>query len=117
MTTSPPSKQTQQLLASARQKLLAPHVPALLRITAFLRLSCAALGTDGAYPQLMQALFRYDKEWWKACEVSPDGVLCSSDPEIYWLLEPVLQLYTQTLTISVPSADQSLSSVELPVQG
>lgn len=111
------SNQTQQVLVSARQKLLASHVPALLRMTAFLRLSCTALGTQGAYPQLMEALFRYDKEWWKACEVLPDGVLCSSDPGIYWLLEPILQLHTHPLAMSVPSVDRSLSSAELLIQG
>lgn len=114
-TISPQSNQTQQRLAAARQKLLAPHVPALLRMTAFLRLSCTALDTPGAYPQLMQALAQHDKEWWKACTVSPDGVLSSSDPEIYWLLEPVLQLHTHPLTVSVRPADQSYTAVERTV--
>ncbi len=94
MTIAPQSQPTQQRLAAARQKLSAPHVPALLRITAFLRLSCTALDTPGTYPQLLQALAQYDKDWWQACEISPDGLLCSADPEISWLLAPVLQLHT-----------------------
>ena len=102
----------QQRLAAARQKLIAPHVPALLRITAFLRLSCATLDTPGAYPQLMQALAQYNKEWWTACDISPDGMLYSLDPEIYWLLEPVLQLHAQPLAIAQKSPDRNFAALE-----
>jgi len=111
----PPANRTQQLLESARQKLLAPHVSPLLRMTAFLRISCAALEEPGAYSQLMQALFQHDREWWKTCEVTPEGMLSSSDPEIQWLLERVLKLHSSSPLLSVAS-NRSLSPLQSPVQ-
>lgn len=88
------SSRTRRLLTAARQKLLAPHDQPLLQMTAFLRLSCAALEQPGAYPRLMQALFDHNSEWWKACEVTPEGTLQSSDPEIQMQLAAVLQLHS-----------------------
>jgi len=88
------SIRTQRLLMAARQKLLVPHGSPLLRMTTFLRLSCAALEQSGAYPRLMQALFDHNSEWWKTCEVMPEGTLQSSDPEIQMHLAAVLQLHS-----------------------
>ncbi|PSB34133.1 hypothetical protein [Stenomitos frigidus] len=90
---STPSKQAQPRLEAARQKLLAPHVPPLLRMTAFLRLSCSTLEAPGAYSQLMQALFSHHPTWWQTCEVTAAGALQSSDPEIQLLLAVVSQLH------------------------
>jgi hypothetical protein len=87
------STRTQRLLTVARQKLLVPHGSPLLQMTAFLRLSCAALEQPGAYQRLIQALFDHNSEWWKTCEVMPEGTLQSSDPEIQMYLAEVLHLH------------------------
>lgn len=114
-TNYPPANRTQSLLEAARQKLLASHVSPLLRMTAFLRISCAALEEAGAYSQLMQALFQHDREWWKTCEITPEGILSSSDPEIQWLLEKVLKLHSNLSLLSVAS-NRSFSPLRSPVQ-
>jgi hypothetical protein len=98
------------LLESARKKLLSPYAPVLLRIVGFVRLSCNTLDKPGAYSQLMQALSEHNKEWWKACEILPDGMLFFSDPAIHALLEPVLQLHPQIMSASLEPADHSFSS-------
>jgi|GEM_PF-4432772 len=81
------------LLAAAQRKLLDAQVPQLLRLTAFLRLSCAALDTPGAYSRLLQSLYQTHPEWMKTCEITGEGTLYSTEPAIQQLLAPVLQLH------------------------
>lgn len=83
---------TQKLLESARQKLLITDLPQLLRVTAFIRLSCLTLDEPGAYSKLMQQLSCY-KEWWMTCEVTATGTLKSENPKINLLLEPINLLH------------------------
>ncbi len=95
------SDRTQRLLAAARAKLLAPHVPALLRMTAFLRISYSAQGEANAYSQLMQALSQHHPEWWTTCEVTASQVLYSHNPEIQALLTPIVTLHSSTPAMSM----------------
>lgn len=88
------SARREQLLYTARQKLLAADVPFLLRVTAFLRLSCLALGYPETYPRLMQGLCDHNPEWWHTCDVTATGVLESADPEIQQRLAIVLQAHS-----------------------
>jgi hypothetical protein len=90
----PSPRPQERLLQSARQKLLAPHVPPLLRITAFLRLSCLALEVPGAYSQLMQALSNHDPEWQHTCDILPAGTLKSTDPQVQHHLAAILRLHS-----------------------
>jgi hypothetical protein len=87
-----PSDRTQKLLEAARQKLVRADSPLLLRMTTFLRLSCLTLDEPGAYSQLMQKLCSH-KEWWLTCEVTLDGTLRSSHPDITLALAPIHRLY------------------------
>jgi hypothetical protein len=64
----------------------------MLRMTAFLRLSCLTLHQPGAYSTLMQTLCSH-QDWWITCEATPGGTLTSSDPEINRLLEPINRLH------------------------
>lgn len=111
-----PSNQAPQLLELAKQKLLAPNVPMVMRITAFLRLSCLALGEAGCYSQLMQTLFNHNPEWWKTCEVTSDGLLISSDLEVQKLLSVVLQLHSQSGATLFNPLDKASVSAQSPVQ-
>jgi hypothetical protein len=91
---------TQQLLESARQKLLRNDVPPLLRVTAFLRISCLAVDEPGAYAKLMQQLCSH-QAWWTTCTASSDGTLKSSNPEINLLLASINRLHQpQTLSLA-----------------
>lgn len=88
-------------LAAAQRKLLDNHVPMMLRVVSFLRISCSVLEEKGAYSGLMQQLFQCDDQWLASCVVLPNGLLKSSNPEIQQLLMPVLSLYQ---TIELPLA-------------
>jgi hypothetical protein len=90
---STPSTRCQRLLQSARQKLLAAHVPLRLRITAFLRLSCLALEGSGTYSHLMQTLLEQNPDWWSTCDVLPTGTLKSTDAKVQKQLRCILQLH------------------------
>jgi hypothetical protein len=84
----------ERILQIARQKLLASHVSPILRITAFLRLSCLALEGSGNYSQLMRSLFDYDPDWWRTCDITPTGELISTDVEVQQRLALVLRLHS-----------------------
>ena len=100
MIISAPSDRTQDLLTAARQKLVTPDLPQVLRMSAFLRLTCLTLEESGAYTQLMQQLFEYP-QWWLTCKVTPVGTLHSSNPNINRLLEPINHLhYPQILLLA-----------------
>lgn len=88
-------------LAAAQKKLLANHVPMMLRVVSFLRISCSVLEEKGAYARLMKQLFQCDEQWLASCVVLPGGFLKSSNPEIQQLLMPVLSLYQ---TVEFPFA-------------
>ena len=85
-----------RLLCAAQAKLLDEQVPQLIRLTAFLRLSCAALDTPGAYAQLQRALYQSNPQWMNTCEVSNTGRLHSTDLAIQALLTPILQLHSSS---------------------
>ena len=89
-------------LLCARQKLLAADGPDQWRKVSYIRLCCTLLG-PGSYPQLLRNLFLCDKEWWKKCHVSREGVLFSANPRLDALLQPVSQLQAQVATLPVPS--------------
>lgn len=81
------------ILEAARAKLLASDVPVLLRIAGFIRLSYKALENDSGYAQMLQILSKCYSEWWKSCDIRPDGCLICWDPVIHELLVPILQLH------------------------
>jgi hypothetical protein len=81
------------VLEAARAKLLASEVPILLRIVGFIRLSCRALEIDAGYAQMLHILSERDSEWWKSCDIRPDGCLICWDPVIHELLFPILRLH------------------------
>lgn len=81
------------LLEAARTKLFAFDAPILLRIAGFIRLSCRALGSKPSYTQVLQDLSEGDSEWWKSCEIRPDGCLVCWDPVICQRLVPILMLH------------------------
>jgi len=87
-----PTDRTQQLLKSAQQKLVMADVPPLLRMTAFLRLSCLALNDSIAYSVLLQKLCCH-QNWWLTCEVTSAGTLHSSNAEVNLLLAPINRLH------------------------
>ncbi len=92
--TNPASfSKTQQILQAAQQKLLFTDTPLMLRAASFLRLSCLASEKPGAYSKLLKALSEQHQEWWNTCEVTPAGLLKSSDLRIHQLLAPVLYLH------------------------
>jgi hypothetical protein len=77
------------IIKAARGKLLAFDVPVLLRVAGFIRLSCRALERDHGYAQVLQDLSEFDSEWWKSCDIRPDGCLFCWDPVIHELLVPL----------------------------
>lgn len=81
------------LLFAAQTKLFAENVPALLRISAFLRLSCLAMPEPGQYSKLMKALFEQDGEWYESCSITEAELILSSNPKIHQMLIPILQLH------------------------
>lgn len=103
------SDRTQQLLESARQKLLATDTPKLLRITSFLRLSCLALDEPGAYSKLLQQLCSH-RAWWLTCTVTVAGTLKSSHPEIDHLLTPLNRLHQPPHCCIDPAKETALIS-------
>jgi hypothetical protein len=96
------SDRIQKLLESARQKLVTADIPQMLRITAFLRISCLTLDEPGAYFNLMQKLCSH-KEWWMTCKVTAAETLTSSNPEINLLLEPINLLHQPQTVMSTSS--------------
>lgn len=83
-------------LQFAQKKLQATDVPYHLRVVSYLRICSFILDDSGArYAKLMRALYHYDPQWWKMCEVSSEGRLKSTDPIISDLLYPFEQLYRQ----------------------
>ena len=87
------------VLGAARAKLLGSDVPILLRIVGFIRLSCRALEIDSGYAQMLHILSEYDSEWWKSCDILPDGCLICWDPVIHELLVPILQLHPAIMAV------------------
>jgi hypothetical protein len=73
--------------------LLASDVPVLLRIAGFIRLSYRALENDSGYAQMLQILSKCYSEWWKSCDIRPDGCLICWDPVVHELLLPILRLH------------------------
>ena len=89
-------------LLCARQKLLAAEGPDQWRKVSWFRLCCTLLG-PGIYPRLLRNLFLCDKEWWKKCYVSREGVLFSVNPRLDALLQPVSRLQAQVAALPEPS--------------
>ncbi|MDX2228092.1 MAG: hypothetical protein NW220_00550 [Leptolyngbyaceae cyanobacterium bins.349] len=99
-----PTDRTQRLLESAKQKLVMANVPPLLRMTAFLRLSCLALNGSITYSILLQKLCRH-QNWWMTCNVTPEGTLKSSNAEINLLLAPINWLHEPQILPLAASVD------------
>ncbi len=89
---TPDRDRTQFLLAFARHRLLATDLPQILRVTAFLRLSCSVLDDPEAYSHLLEQLAAYPG-WWLTCSVTPATTLTSSDPAIADLFAPINHLH------------------------
>jgi hypothetical protein len=87
------------VLGAARAKLLASDVPILLRVLGFIRLSCRALESEASYAQILHILSVYDSEWWKSCDIRPDGCLLCWDPVVHELLLPILQLHPAIMAV------------------
>lgn len=90
--TQPDRDRTQFLLAFARHRLLATDLPHILRVTAFLRLTCSTTNDPDAYAQLLEQLAAHPG-WWLTCAVTPANTLTSSDPAIAHLFTPINQLH------------------------
>lgn len=92
-------------LLIARKTLQTEHIPFLLRVTYYLRISCNRLAGEGIrYSELLKALFQCNPNWLMTCEVTPSGELKSDDPEIHQLLMPIEQLHR-----AIPSKKELLS--------
>ena len=77
-------------------------VPDRLRKTSYIRLCCTVL-PRGSYSHLLRGLFLCNKEWWKECDVSPEGLLLSVNPCVSTLLRPISRLQAQVSGLPVPS--------------
>jgi hypothetical protein len=86
--------------------LQAADVPDLLRKTAYIRLCCTVLSAE-TYSHLLQELFLCDEQWWRACDVCPEGLLVSTNPRLSALLQPLSHLQAE---IAAPAS--ALCSLE-----
>lgn len=95
-----PANRAQRLLAAAQHKLHATDIPAFLRFTAFLRLTCLSSSEPNAYSNLLQNLAAYPA-WWATCSVTAANTLTSTEPAIAALLAPINRWHhPQTLPLA-----------------
>lgn len=90
-------------LTVVREKLLATDVPLSLRVSYYLRVSCANLASDDIrYSTLLKALYTENVRWMETCSVSMLGTLESSDRTISALLSPITALHQADLFPEMP---------------
>ncbi|NJN88864.1 MAG: hypothetical protein HC881_24510, partial [Leptolyngbyaceae cyanobacterium SL_7_1] len=81
-------------LQLAKRTLQNTTVPFPIRVDSYVRLSCCTLDEQGEqYSKLMKALYSYNQEWWRMCQVTSSGKLHSADPIVNQLLRPIEELH------------------------
>jgi hypothetical protein len=96
-----------QKLQIAREKLQQADGPQVLKVMAYLRISCniirqiseTSLQTSFApdktrsYSELVKALVAHDRNWWAHCTINSTGCLRSSDPIVDCLLSTIEEFH------------------------
>lgn len=96
-------------LSLVRKKNLMVDVPLKIRLSSYLRVSCAIIqridfnGLDinllekdkqrYQYSNLFRQLCCLNLQWWNTCQVSKEGSVISNDKAIATLLHPLYQLH------------------------
>lgn len=92
-------------LRLAREKLQMTDGPQILKVLAYLRISCNLMrqmpGTPQtisaqdpiSYSELVKALVAYDRDWWTSCTINSTGCLRSPDAVVDRLLSTIEEFH------------------------
>lgn len=92
-------------LRIAREKLQMADGPQILKILAYLRISCnlmrqmagtpqtASAQDSMSYSELVKALVAYDRAWWTGCTINSTGCLRSPDAVVDGLLSTIEEFH------------------------
>ena len=97
-------------LAFARKHLLNNTISFDLRAISYLRITCSVMyylelgnmaisSQKFSYLSLLNSLYNCQVEWWKHCQVSEEGILTSSIPEIEQLLQSLIKFHQKQLDL------------------
>jgi hypothetical protein len=87
-------------LELAKRTLQNTNVPFQIRVDSYVRISCCTLDEQGErYSKLMKALYTYNQEWWRMCQITSSGKLHSTDPIVNQLLHPIEELYQTSMQL------------------
>jgi hypothetical protein len=103
---TPDDLSIQALLQFAQQQLQVPHLPASIKIAAYLKICCLAIQksflaeqpipAERLYHNLMQWLGECEPEWWQQCIITARGI-ASDDVRIQDLLQPLTDFVQQEI--------------------
>ncbi len=102
-----PHPKLAQKLQAAREKLQQPDGPQILKILAYLRISCnlmqkmqpaslqpaSAQDSPLTYLELVKVLVAHDRYWWTYCSINVTGCLRSTDAAIDRRLSPIEEFH------------------------
>lgn len=99
------NSQLKHQLRIAREKLQMADGPQVLKVLAYLRISCNLMrqmqetllqsSQDSmlSYSELVEALLAHDRNWWAYCTINSTACLRSSDTVVDQLLRPIEEFH------------------------